>query len=97
MVYRSSDILEDFETRLEKLEKDHDNIRSVAESYTNWSEMTRWAAHWMKFGMFAAFWLLIVLSVAIAFDIENCSERHDRRERAVENCNCDFLEKLGDL
>lgn len=94
--YRTEAVPEDFETRLTALEGNHREMSYVAEKYRHATEISVWAVRWAKFGLYLAVWAAVVISAAVGLSMKNCHERSTRHERAIDECDCDYMQRVYD-
>lgn len=79
------------------LKKDHNDMAYVAEKYKHSTQLSAWAPRWAGAAYYVFLWAALLITVACVLDIKACSDRNTRCERAVENCDCDYLKNANCL
>lgn len=75
------------------LKKDHSEMRYVAKNYKYSSQLTAWGPRWAAAGLYVFIWFTFIVTVASVLEIKSCSDSNSRLERAVRECDCDYLRR----
>lgn len=92
--YRTQDVPEDFEARLTALEDDHREVKHAAKKYEHAQEVSVWAVRWAKFGLYLLAWCVTLTTAAVILGMFHCNQRETRIERAVDECDCDYMQHV---